>query len=223
MTWYVRLAGWWVRIASIARRIVAGSGSRRTSKAALFVGRPCVGVAAGGGGHGSAGMMPRSTARRTHARATLRYRPAVDGASGWPSRPRAEAPIDGGEVARVSARTAVGTICASHRSHVVVRSVAVGDRDACGGAAECRRGDRRRHRYGERDEAGQRFDRRRSGPGLPLLPLLGEPPARPLGDRDVGGRRRPRQRLAGRAVEPLAAVVRRPAARIGTARRGPWS
>ena len=98
MTWYWWLAGWWVRIASIARRIVAGSGKRRTSKAAvrravLRWRRPRA-----GGGHGSAGMMPRSTARRTHARATFRYRPAVDGASGAPSSAACQTGLDGGEV-----------------------------------------------------------------------------------------------------------------------------
>jgi hypothetical protein len=69
----------------MVRRIVSGSGSERTGTgrravAALRCERP-----RGAGGHGSTSRTPRSTARRMHARDTLRNRPAVDGDSGAPS------------------------------------------------------------------------------------------------------------------------------------------
>jgi hypothetical protein len=87
ITWYMRLDGWWLGIASITRSIVSGSGRARTStlrrtRAALRRDRPF-----GAGGHGSAPSTSSSTARRTQARATLRNRDALDGDRTCPVSP----------------------------------------------------------------------------------------------------------------------------------------
>ena len=69
-------------MASITATIVSGLGSTRTSTAVRFRRalrrfRPL-----GAGGQGSTSICSSSTARRMHACATFRYRPAVDIASG---------------------------------------------------------------------------------------------------------------------------------------------
>src|SRR5262245_21025568 len=77
--------------------IVSGLGNTRTSTAVRFLRalrrlRPL-----GAGGHGSALIRSSSTARRMHECATFRYRPAVDGANGWPREPQRQPSLDVGE------------------------------------------------------------------------------------------------------------------------------
>src|SRR5690606_3374470 len=59
----------------------------------------------------------------------------------------------------------------------------------------------------QRDEPTERLDRRCPRSRLPLVPLLGNPPPRPLVDGHVAWRWRPVDGLASRCVEPLAPVV----------------